>query len=46
VDNCTVKLKYGKGDADYENLRKCLDIDWIQVLDNFDNDVDKVWNYF
>jgi len=42
--NCTGKMNYGKGD--YESLRKSLDINWIQVLDNFDNDVDKMWTYF
>jgi len=43
VDNCIGKLNYGKGD--YEKLRKSLDIDWAQVFGDFDNDVDKKWDY-
>ena len=31
--------------GDYEKLRKSLDIDWAQVFGNFDNGVDKKWDY-
>lgn len=41
ADNYTNKLNYRRGD--YDKLRKSLDIDWVHMFDNCDNDVDCMW---
>ena len=37
-------MNYGKGD--YANLRNSLDIDWVQLFGNCDNDVNRIWDCF
>ena len=38
------KLNYKKGD--YANLRNSLDIDWVQLFGNCNNDINRMWDCF
>ena len=40
MDNYTNKLNYRKGD--YDKLRQDLDVDWVNMFDNYNRDVDSM----
>ena len=42
MDNYTNKLNYRKGG--YDKLRKDLDVDWVNMFDNYNRDVDSMCN--